>query len=103
MILADSTTELEMLKSLSQNWPLLAVIVSAIAWFAKYIAHPLTTRHISWMDAMEERDKERLASDVDHKHTLADVREKVITLNDTTNTIKDIIQKFPVGQPRGGV
>lgn len=103
MVLADGIAELELLKSLSQNWPMLAALLGSLWWFATKIAKPLTERHIAWMDAMESRDQQRLASDIEHKNTLNTVHEKVVALNDKASTIKDIVSRgLPPIQPRGG-
>ena len=54
MLLAD---DLEALKSLTSNWPILAVMGTVIGWFMRSVAIPLTTRHLTFMDSMEARDR----------------------------------------------
>lgn len=101
MLLADALTELEFLRGLSQNWPFLATFLGAMWWFATQIAKPLTARHLSWMDAQEQREKERTLADERHQNTLNTVHEKVNSLDQKTTLIKEIVSRVPM-QPNGG-
>jgi hypothetical protein len=80
-MLADALTELEFIKGLSQNWPLLAVFLGALWWFARFIAHPLTTRHIAFIDAIDERDRARTKTDAEHATTLETIKKETEETN----------------------
>lgn len=45
--------EVEALKSISQNWPILAMLIAAIGTFYRGIAQPLAARHVQYLDQAE--------------------------------------------------
>lgn len=51
MLLADA--EVEAIKSLAQNWPIISLIAASIVGFYRGIARPMLARHIQYLDASE--------------------------------------------------
>lgn len=86
-MLAQALVEMEFLKGLAQNWPLMATALFCLWWFAKYIAHPLTTRHIAFVDGIEERDRERIKMDIEHATTLSAVKKETEETNSRLSSL----------------
>lgn len=107
MLLAQTVSELELLRGLSQNWPILATFIGALWWFARYIAQPLTARHIAFIDAVEERDRIRLTLDAENTALLGILKDETQETNSRLSTM-DKRWKCPMEgqtpplQPHGG-
>lgn len=56
MLLADAV---DPLKGLYEQWPWMIVVIGVARWFAT-ILERVATRHISFVDALDERDKQSL-------------------------------------------
>ena len=61
MLLADAvtTSPLEPLKTLVEQWPWLAVVMAIAKWLAN-ILDRVATRHVVFIDALDKRDQEQL-------------------------------------------
>ena len=94
--LADPTAAA--LRSLAEHWPWLAVLMGMGSWLAKYVLIPMTNRHITFLDAMEGRERERLEHDVKTVASLSNISE---TLHDHGAQLKEItltVQACPVAR-----
>jgi hypothetical protein len=49
----------ELLKQLGDQSPMLAIMVAFGVWVMRAVVQPLTARHIQFMDAFENRDREK--------------------------------------------
>lgn len=90
MILAD---EIEALKSLTNNWPILAVLGTCIGWFMRSIAIPLTARHMAFMDSMESRDRLNSENAIKQTAILDTLTQEVGETNSRLSEMRSIVSK----------
>jgi len=86
-LLADGDPSAFPLKSLTENWPWLTVLIGFASWFGKYVLIPLTQRHTSFIDALENRERQRLENDITMGAALAGISDK---LSDHSGKLSDI-------------
>ena len=90
MLLADGT-EIEALKSLSANWPMLTILLVAMGWFAKFIAQPLTTRHLAYLDSSSEIDRKNTETSIKQTAILETLTKEVAENNDRLSTMREMM------------
>lgn len=83
--------EIEALKSLTNNWPILAVIGTAAGWFMRSVAIPLTSRHMTFMDAMESRDRTNTENAIKQTAILQTLTQEVGETNNRLSDMKTLI------------
>lgn len=83
--------EIEALKSLTQNWPILAVLGTVIGWFMRSVAVPLTTRHMAFMDAMEVRDRMNSENAIKQTAILQTLSSEVSESNNRLSDMKTLV------------
>jgi len=92
-VLADAISEADAMKSLAQNWPSLTVLILVLGWFAKYIAHPLATRHLTFIDGLEARDRTATENGIKQTAILdslcGEVRENTARLSQMRQLVVD--------------
>lgn len=96
MLLAD---ELEAIKSLTTNWPMLAVLGTVIGWFMRAVAMPLTARHLTFMDAMELRDRMNSENSIKQTAILQTLTSEVGETNNRISEIKSMVGKNQCNVP----
>lgn len=83
--------EIEALKSLTNNWPILAAMATVIGWFMRSVAIPLTSRHMAFMDAMESRDRANSENAIKQTAILQTLTNEVGETNNRLSDMKNLI------------
>ncbi len=91
--------EIEALKSLTANWPILAVMGTVIGWFMRSVAIPLTSRHMAFMDGMEQRDRLNSENSIKQTVILQTLTNEVGETNNRLSEIKQMVQKNQCNVP----
>lgn len=91
--------EIEAIKSLTNNWPILAVIGTAAGWFMRSVAIPLTSRHMAFMDAMEARDRLNSENAVKQTAILQTLTNEVTETNNRLSDMKTLVASHHCNVP----